>query len=117
MLLHPRRAKRTHQLFPSTTPFRSGYGVRTAFDSDSALEAIRQRRPSLALIDVWLQGSRLDGLGLVEAIKAFDPTLPIIVISGHGRSEEHTSELQSLMRNSYAVFCLKKKNNNKRKRH
>src|SRR3546814_14916419 len=36
------------------------------------------------LIDFWLQGSRLDGLGLVEAIKAFDPTLPIIVISGHG---------------------------------
>ncbi|MDK2760540.1 MAG: sigma-54 dependent transcriptional regulator [Sphingopyxis sp.] len=61
-----------------------GYEARTAFDSDSALEAIRQRRPSLALIDVWLQGSRLDGLGLVEAIKAFDPTLPIIVISGHG---------------------------------
>lgn len=61
-----------------------GYEARTAFDSDAALEAIRQRRPSLALIDVWLQGSRLDGLGLVEAIKAFDPTLPIIVISGHG---------------------------------
>src|SRR3546814_9931524 len=61
-----------------------GYEARTASDSDSALEAIRQPRPSLALIDVWLQGSRLDGLGLVEAIKAFDPTLPIIVISGHG---------------------------------
>ncbi len=61
-----------------------GYESRTASDSDAALEAIRQRRPSLALIDVWLQGSRLDGLGLVEAIKAFDPTLPIIVISGHG---------------------------------
>src|SRR3546814_3240835 len=68
-----------------------GYEARTASDSDAALEAIRQRRPSLALIDVWLQGSRLDGLGLVE------------------RSEEHTSELQSLMRISYAVFCLKKK--------
>lgn len=61
-----------------------GYEARTASNSDAALEAIRQRRPSLALIDVWLQGSRLDGLGLVEAIKAFDPTLPIIVISGHG---------------------------------
>ncbi|SNS43913.1 sigma-54-dependent transcriptional regulator [Sphingopyxis indica] len=61
-----------------------GYEARTAPDSDAALEAIRQRRPSLALVDVWLQGSRLDGLGLVEAIKAFDPTLPIIVISGHG---------------------------------
>ncbi|MBL0767501.1 sigma-54 dependent transcriptional regulator [Sphingopyxis sp. XHP0097] len=61
-----------------------GYEARTASDSDAALEAIRQRRPSLALIDVWLQGSRLDGLGLVDAIKSFDPTLPIIVISGHG---------------------------------
>ncbi len=61
-----------------------GYEARTASNSDEALEAIRQRRPSLALIDVWLQGSRLDGLGLVEAIKSFDPTLPIIVISGHG---------------------------------
>ncbi len=61
-----------------------GYEARTAMDSDAALDAIRQRRPSLALVDVWLQGSRLDGLGLVEAIKAFDPTLPIIVISGHG---------------------------------
>ncbi|WP_033073277.1 nitrogen assimilation response regulator NtrX [Sphingopyxis sp. MWB1] len=61
-----------------------GYEARTASNSDEALEAIRQRRPSLALVDVWLQGSRLDGLGLVEAIKDFDPTLPIIVISGHG---------------------------------
>lgn len=61
-----------------------GYEARTASNSDAALEAIRQRRPSLALIDVWLQGSRLDGLGLVEEIKKFDPTLPIIVISGHG---------------------------------
>jgi len=61
-----------------------GYEARTAANSDAALDAIRQRRPSLVLIDVWLQGSRLDGLGLVEAIKAMDPTLPIIVISGHG---------------------------------
>src|SRR3546814_20890516 len=61
-----------------------GYEARTAGDSDAALEAIRQRRPSLALIDVWLQGSRLDGLGLVEALKAFDPTLPTIVLSVHG---------------------------------
>src|SRR3546814_16539599 len=61
-----------------------GYEARTASDSDAALEAIRQRRPSLALIDVWLQGSRLDALGLVEAIKAFDPTLPIIVLSCTG---------------------------------
>ena len=56
-----------------------GYEARTASDSDSALEAIRQRRPSLALIDVWLQGSRLDGLGLVEAIFAIEETFDITV--------------------------------------
>jgi two-component system, NtrC family, nitrogen regulation response regulator NtrX len=61
-----------------------GYEARTAANSDAALDAIRQRRPSLVLIDVWLQGSRLDGLGLVEAVKAMDATIPIIVISGHG---------------------------------
>lgn len=61
-----------------------GYEARTASDSDAAMDAIRHRRPSLVLVDVWLQGSRLDGLGLVEAIKNFDQTLPIIVISGHG---------------------------------
>lgn len=61
-----------------------GYAARTAPDSDAALEAIRARRPSLVLVDVWLQGSRLDGLGLIEAIKGFDPTIPILVISGHG---------------------------------
>ena len=61
-----------------------GYETRTAANSDGALTAIRQLRPSLVIIDVWLQGSRLDGLGLVEAVKQFDPTIPIIVISGHG---------------------------------
>lgn len=61
-----------------------GYVARTAGDSDAALEAIRALRPSLVLVDVWLQGSRLDGLGLVEAIKTMDPTIPILVISGHG---------------------------------
>lgn len=61
-----------------------GYEARTALNSDDALAAIRVRRPSLALIDVWLQGSKLDGLGLIDAIRQFDPTLPIIVISGHG---------------------------------
>lgn len=61
-----------------------GYEARTAANSDAALDAIRQRRPSLVLIDVWLQGSRLDGLGLVEAVKAMDASIPVIVISGHG---------------------------------
>ncbi len=61
-----------------------GYAVRSAADSTSALEAIDDRRPSLVLLDVWLQGSKLDGLQLLEQIKQRDPTLPVLMISGHG---------------------------------
>ncbi|KQM41290.1 sigma-54-dependent transcriptional regulator [Sphingomonas sp. Leaf10] len=61
-----------------------GYETRGAADSDAALEAVAQRRPSLVLLDVWLQGSRLDGLDLLDELKARDPSLPVLVISGHG---------------------------------
>jgi len=61
-----------------------GYSVRSAADSSGALEAIDDRRPSLVLLDVWLQGSKLDGLQLLEQIKGRDPTLPVLMISGHG---------------------------------
>ena len=61
-----------------------GYQTRTAADSDSALEEVAQRRPSLVLLDVWLSGSRLDGLELLEALKTSDPDLPVLMISGHG---------------------------------
>ena len=61
-----------------------GYAVRSAADSSSALEAIKDRRPSLLLLDVWLQGSRLDGLQLLQEIKRQDPSLPVLMISGHG---------------------------------
>ena len=61
-----------------------GFATRAAADSDSALEAIAERRPSLVLLDVWLQGSRLDGLELLDEIKRRDPSIPVLVISGHG---------------------------------
>jgi two-component system nitrogen regulation response regulator NtrX len=61
-----------------------GYTARSAADSDAALDAIRDRRPSLVLLDVWLQGSKLDGLELLDEIKRRDPSLPVLVISGHG---------------------------------
>jgi two-component system nitrogen regulation response regulator NtrX len=61
-----------------------GYKVRTAADSSAALEAVEERRPSLALLDVWLQGSRLDGLQLLQELKRRDPTIPVLMISGHG---------------------------------
>ncbi|GAB5481517.1 MAG: sigma-54 dependent transcriptional regulator [Parasphingorhabdus sp.] len=61
-----------------------GYETRVAADSDSALAAVKERKPSLVLLDVWLRGSRLDGLELLTEIKNIDPKLPVIVISGHG---------------------------------
>ena len=61
-----------------------GFSTRTAANSSEALQALADRRPSLALLDVWLQGSKLDGLQLLEEIKRRDPTLPVLMISGHG---------------------------------
>ncbi|GAA4008746.1 sigma-54 dependent transcriptional regulator [Sphingomonas humi] len=61
-----------------------GYAVRSAANSTDALEAIESRRPSLVLLDVWLQGSRMDGLQLLEEVKRRDPSLPVLMISGHG---------------------------------
>ncbi len=61
-----------------------GYEARTAADSDQALAAIDERRPSLVLLDVWLQGSKLDGLDLLDEIKRRDSSLPVLMISGHG---------------------------------
>ncbi len=61
-----------------------GYSARSAANSDAALAAIADRRPSLVLLDVWLKGSRLDGLDLLDEIKRRDPSLPVLVISGHG---------------------------------
>ena len=61
-----------------------GYAVRTAADSDSTLDAVEERRPSMVLLDVWLQGSRMDGLQLLQEIKRRDSTIPVLMISGHG---------------------------------
>ena len=61
-----------------------GYAVRTAADSTAALDAIEERRPSMVLLDVWLQGSGLVGLQLLQEFKRRDSTLPVLMISGHG---------------------------------
>jgi two-component system, NtrC family, nitrogen regulation response regulator NtrX len=61
-----------------------GYACRTAADSTAALAAIDERRPSLVLLDVWLHGSAMDGLELLDAIKMREPNLPVIIFSGHG---------------------------------
>ena len=64
-----------------------GYGTRTARDSDEALAAITARRPNLIFLDIWLQGSKLDGLQLLANIKTQHPELPVVMISGHGNIE------------------------------
>ena len=64
-----------------------GYITRSARDSDDALAHVASRRPSLVFLDIWLQGSRLDGLQLLDALKAQHPELPIVMISGHGNIE------------------------------
>jgi two-component system nitrogen regulation response regulator NtrX len=61
-----------------------GYKVRTAADSGQTLEAVEERRPSMVLLDVWLQGSKMDGLQVLQEIKRRDPTIPVLMISGHG---------------------------------
>lgn len=64
-----------------------GHGTRLAKDSTEALGAIEERRPSLIILDIWLQGSDLDGLELLDRIKKSHPDLPIVIISGHGNIE------------------------------
>ncbi|CAL8981056.1 response regulator [Rhodoplanes serenus] len=71
-----------------------GYGTRTARDSDDALKAIQARRPSLVFLDIWLQGSRLDGLQLLATVKAEHPELPVVMISGHGNVETAVSAIK-----------------------
>ncbi len=64
-----------------------GHGTRTARSSDEAISLIGARRPHLVFLDIWLQGSKLDGLQLLEIIKEQHPTLPVVMISGHGNIE------------------------------
>ncbi|ABY38217.1 nitrogen assimilation response regulator NtrX [Brucella suis] len=71
-----------------------GHETRTAFDADSALAAINDRAPRLVFLDIWLQGSRLDGLALLDEIKKQHPELPVVMISGHGNIETAVSAIR-----------------------
>jgi two-component system, NtrC family, nitrogen regulation response regulator NtrX len=64
-----------------------GFGTRTARDSDTALAEVTNRRPSMVFLDIWLQGSKLDGLQLLEVIKQHHAEVPVVMISGHGNIE------------------------------
>jgi two-component system, NtrC family, nitrogen regulation response regulator NtrX len=71
-----------------------GHGTRAAKNSDEALAAIGARRPTLVFLDIWLQGSRLDGLQLLKIIKEQNPMLPVVMISGHGNIETAVSAIK-----------------------
>tara|TARA_R110000824_G_scaffold155226_1_gene327467 strand:+ start:18205 stop:19599 length:1395 start_codon:yes stop_codon:yes gene_type:complete len=71
-----------------------GFDTRVAGESEGALAAIEARRPSLIVLDIWLQGSRLDGLELLDVIHERHPDLPVVIISGHGNVETAVSAIK-----------------------
>ncbi|MFQ3594562.1 MAG: sigma-54 dependent transcriptional regulator [Sphingomonadaceae bacterium] len=71
-----------------------GYRPRLAANSDQVMEALAERRPSLIVLDIWLQGSRLDGLEILDEVKQMDPTLPVLIISGHGNLDTAVSAIK-----------------------
>jgi len=71
-----------------------GYETRGAGDSTSAIAAFRSRRPSLVILDVWLQGSRMDGLGILASFHGDEPSIPVVMISGHGTIEMAVGAIQ-----------------------
>src|SRR3546814_8443954 len=115
MIRRPPRSTRTDTLFPSTTLFRSrtrpGYWLDPGFSYAAHQSEFARIRNLLAdeisrsLFDAILAYRQSGNIADCPVPSLEDEYTPI------GRSEEHTSELQSLMRNSYAVFCLKKKHN------
>jgi two-component system, NtrC family, nitrogen regulation response regulator NtrX len=72
-----------------------GHTARRAHNSTEAIDAVRQRRPALVILDVWLQGSELDGLQLLEIIRREDPPVPVVMISGHGTIDTAVSAIKS----------------------
>ncbi|TQF79504.1 sigma-54-dependent Fis family transcriptional regulator [Elioraea sp. Yellowstone] len=71
-----------------------GYETREAADSEQAIAAFRARRPSLVILDVWLQGSKLDGLQILETMHREEPVVPVVMISGHGTIETAVQAIQ-----------------------
>ena len=71
-----------------------GYGTRVAGNSDDAIGAITARRPNLLFLDIWLQGSKLDGLQVLDIVREQHPELPVVMISGHGNIETAVSAIK-----------------------
>src|SRR5688500_10066715 len=71
-----------------------GYTARKASNSIEAFEKLNEGLPAAVILDIWLQGSELDGLGILEIIKRKYPYLPVIMISGHGTIETAVNSLR-----------------------
>lgn len=71
-----------------------GYDTRQAGTADAAIAAFRARRPSLVILDVWLQGSKLDGLGILNILHREEPAVPVVMMSGHGTIETAVAAIQ-----------------------
>src|SRR3546814_16582752 len=118
MRRRPPRSTRTDTLFPYTTLFRSE--MRAPGDWENVLRMAGPDKATVAGVRTAalqpLVGKTLAQIAAARGISPEEAAIEL-VIADHGRSEEHTSELQSLMRISYAVFCLKKKTKNKQRYH
>jgi two-component system nitrogen regulation response regulator NtrX len=71
-----------------------GHVTRQTGTSEAALDAVKKRQPSLVVLDVWLKGSGMDGIELLDKLKASYPNLPVIIISGHGTVETAVSAIR-----------------------
>jgi two-component system nitrogen regulation response regulator NtrX len=71
-----------------------GHAVRVASNAEEALAGIRARKPTLLVLDIWMQGGGMDGLELLDMVKALDADLPVVMISGHGNIETAVSALK-----------------------
>ena len=70
-----------------------GYTTREAGDTTQAQHELAARQPSLVILDVWLQGSPIDGLELLDIIRRDHPGVPVLMISGHGNIETAVTEI------------------------
>ncbi|MEC9433067.1 MAG: sigma-54 dependent transcriptional regulator [Pseudomonadota bacterium] len=64
-----------------------GHATRQAADADGALRAVETARPDLIILDIWLQGSRMDGIEILKTVRRNQPDIPVVIISGHGNIE------------------------------
>ena len=71
-----------------------GYATRTAEDADGTFQEIDKAPPDLVILDIWLQGSRMDGIEILKRVKRDNPGLPVVIISGHGNIELAVAAVQ-----------------------